>query len=91
MLHIYRPSNHPHLAMYMASTDRGRTWGTPGLFTAGAGTVTPGPGGIFTYAQMVETAPGDVAVAFSVESNIKAIDSIDGASYLFFDRITASN
>jgi len=90
MLHVYRPSNHPHQAMYMTSTDRGRTWGTPGLLTPGAGIVTPGPGGIFTYAQMVETAPGNVAVAFSVESNTKAIDTIDGASYLFFDRITAS-
>ena len=40
---------------------------------------------------MVETAPGNVAVAFSVETNTKTIDTIDGASYLFLDLITASS
>jgi len=90
MLHVYRPTSIARMARYVTSTDRGRTWGEPGVLTPGAGAVTPGPGGWFTYAQMVETAPGDVAVAFSVESNPGAHDGIGGASYLFFDRITAT-
>jgi hypothetical protein len=83
-----RPTDYARRGVYCASSDNGVTWGTLGVLTKGAGTVTPGPAGWFVYAQGVETAPNDIAVAFSVETGPGAPDNIASEAWLFFTRIT---